>query len=94
MIQVESVIVAESGEDSDDECEWNYVKVDKDNASVEENGTEQAGEQSDPEVEHFNQFASDITASATSPSVGEPEFETHTEDTHLNATELRAEVSV
>lgn len=77
-IQVESVIVAESGEDSDDE--WNYIKVDKDDKSVEGSEADREADRSDAERDNCNQLGLDSTASATTPSVGEPDIEAHIED--------------
>lgn len=69
--------MAESGDDSDDE--WNYIKVDKDNKSVEGEADREA-DRSDAERDNCNQLGLDSTASATTPSVGEPDIEAHIED--------------
>lgn len=70
-VPIENVIVAESGDDSEDE--WNYIKVDK-NATTSDKATPEP--QRDEEAEASGKpVQEDSITSSTTPtaSIGEPE---------------------
>lgn len=75
-VPIENVVVAESGDDSEDE--WNYIKVDKEKQSEQERETSVELDDSDLDKNHSKQ-AVDEDALLTSPTpptapLGETDF--------------------
>lgn len=93
-VPVENVIVAESGEDSDDE--WNYIKVDK-NDTKSDKATPEPEPEPEPEYEQLEikPIQEDSIQSATPPtaSIGEPDIVLSHEAVHTEVSSSSAHPS-